>query len=77
MDRQLADIFTKPLGFDKLCKFSYALGVQYLDMPNMRGRNEKRNARTNERDGQIEKQNCVEKDNRKAESDTCFNISTT
>ena len=37
-DRQNADIFTKPLGFDKLRQFSVALGFRHLDMPNMRGR---------------------------------------
>ena len=41
MVQQVADIFTKPLGLDKLRQFSGALGVQYLDMPNLRGRNEK------------------------------------
>jgi hypothetical protein len=39
-DRQTADIFTKPLGLDKLRKFSGALGLRHLDMPNLRGREE-------------------------------------
>ena len=37
-DRQIADIFTKPLGLDKLRKFSGALGLRHLDVPNLRGR---------------------------------------
>ena len=37
----MADIFTMPLGLHKLRKFSGTLGVQYLDMMNLRGRNEK------------------------------------
>ena len=37
-DRQVADIFTKPFGLDKLQKFSSLLGVQHLDVPNLRGR---------------------------------------
>ena len=36
----MADIFTKPLGLDKLRQFSNALGVQYLDMLTLRVRNE-------------------------------------
>jgi hypothetical protein len=36
-DRQIADIFTKPLGLDKW-QFSGALGLRHLDMPNLRGR---------------------------------------
>ena len=40
-DRQVANIFTKPLGLDKLRQFPGALGVQYLVMPTLRGRNEK------------------------------------
>jgi hypothetical protein len=39
-DRQTADIFTKPLGLDKLRKFSGALGLRHLDVPNLRGRND-------------------------------------
>ena len=38
-DRQTADIFTKPLGLDKLRQFSSALGSRHLDMLNLRGRN--------------------------------------
>jgi hypothetical protein len=37
-NRQIADIFTKPLGFDKLRQFSGALGLRHLDVPNLRGR---------------------------------------
>ena len=37
-DRQTADIFTKPLGLDKLRQFSGALDLQHLDMPKFRGR---------------------------------------
>ena len=44
-DRQTADIFTKPLGLDKLQQFSNALGLQHLDMPNLRGRNRERSER--------------------------------
>jgi hypothetical protein len=39
-DRQIADIFTKPLGLDKLRQFSGALGLRHLDVPNLRGRGE-------------------------------------
>ena len=37
-DRQTADIFTKPLGLDKLRQFSGALGLRHLGVPNFRGR---------------------------------------
>ena len=37
-DRQPTDIFTKPLGLDKLRQFSGALGLRHLDMLNLRGR---------------------------------------
>ena len=37
-DRQDTDIFTKPLGLDKLRQFSGALGLWHLDVPNLRGR---------------------------------------
>ena len=36
-DRQNADIFTKPLGLDKLQQFSGALGLRHLDVLNLRG----------------------------------------
>jgi hypothetical protein len=39
-DRQIADIFTKPLGLDKLRQFLGTLGLRHLDMPNLRGREE-------------------------------------
>ena len=52
MDRQIADIFTKPLGLDKLRQFSGALGLRYLDVPNLRGRKaSKDQARKQERSG--------------------------
>ena len=37
-DQQVADIFTKPLGSDKLQHFTEMLGVQHLDVPHLRGR---------------------------------------
>ena len=37
-DRQNADIFTNPLGLDKLRQFLGALGLRHLDVPNLRGR---------------------------------------
>ena len=37
-DPLTTDIFTKPLGLDKLRQFSGALGLQHLDVPNLRGR---------------------------------------
>ena len=37
MDRQNANIFTKPLGLDKLRQFLGALGLRQLDIPNLRG----------------------------------------
>ena len=37
-DRQIADIFTKPLESDKLQHFSEMLGLQHLDMLHLRGR---------------------------------------
>ena len=37
-DRQTVDIFTKPLGLNKLRQFSGALGLRHLDVPNLRGR---------------------------------------
>jgi vacuolar-type H+-ATPase subunit I/STV1 len=40
MDRQTADIFTKPLGLDKLRQFLGALGLRHLDVPYLRGRDE-------------------------------------
>ena len=39
-DRQVANIFTKPLGLDKLRQFSGMLGIQRLNMPNLRQRSE-------------------------------------
>jgi hypothetical protein len=37
-NRQIADIFTKALGLDKLRQFSGAPGLRHLDVPNLRGR---------------------------------------
>ena len=45
IDWQAADIFTKPLGLDKLRKFSNTLGLEHLDLPNLRGRNSERSGR--------------------------------
>ena len=39
-DRQIVDIFTKALRLDKLQHFSEMLGVQRLDMSQLRGRTE-------------------------------------
>ena len=39
-DRQIADIFTKPHGLDKLRHFSGELGLRQFDTPNSRGRKE-------------------------------------
>ena len=36
------DIFTKSLGLDKLRQFSGALGLRHLDVPNLRGRTERK-----------------------------------
>ena len=37
-DRHNADIFSKPLGLDKLRQFSGALGLWHLDVRNLKGR---------------------------------------
>ena len=50
-DRQTADIFTKPLGLDKLRQFSGALGLRHLDVPNLRGRKVLDQAAEHERSG--------------------------
>ena len=39
-DRHVTNIFTKPVGLDKLRHFLTMLGLQHLDMPNLRGRSE-------------------------------------
>ena len=39
-NQQVSDIFTKPLGLDKLQHFSSMLGLQHLDMPNLTGRSQ-------------------------------------
>jgi hypothetical protein len=39
-DRQTADIFTKPLGLERLRQFSDALGLRHLDLPKFRGRDD-------------------------------------
>ena len=39
-DPQVADIFTKPLGLDKLRHFSSMLGLQHIDTENLMGKNE-------------------------------------
>ena len=38
-DRQNANIFTKPIGLNKLWQFYGALGLRHLDVPNLRGEN--------------------------------------
>ena len=62
-DQQVTDTFTKPLGLDMLRHFLSRLGLQQLNMLNLRGRSE---ARKMERD-----------DVREAESDEEFNFGTT
>jgi hypothetical protein len=47
-DRQTADIFTKPLGLDKLRQFSGALGLRHLDVPNLRGRHDQQGRKEQE-----------------------------
>ena len=67
-DWQTADIFTKPLGLDKLRQFSGALGLHHLDVPNLRGRtilNDK--AREQERSGDCDTESVDEFDFRLAE----------
>ena len=51
----MADIFTKPLGLDKVQYFSDMLGLQHLDVPYLRGtidedRIDGRSSRSNEED---------------------------
>ena len=41
-DRKNVDIFTKPLGLDKLRQFSSALGLRHLDMLKLRGRTDRK-----------------------------------
>ena len=55
-DWQIVDIFTKPLGLDKLTHFSSALGLQHLDMPNLRRRHSERSGRDqkSESDGEFD-----------------------
>ena len=49
MYRQTANIFTKPLGLDNMRLFSSVLGLQHLDIPNLRGGNiERSNGRDEE-----------------------------
>ena len=45
-DRQAADIFPKTFGLDKLRQFSGALGLQHLEVPNLRGRKEQEGSRS-------------------------------
>ena len=61
-DQQNADIFTKPVGLDKLRQFSGVLGLRHLDVPNLRGR--KDHEREQERSGS----------GREAESDEEFDF---
>jgi hypothetical protein len=64
-DLQTADIFTKPLGLDKLRQFSGALGLRHLDMPNLRGREE-----TNPNDSDSESRSEKAESDRRFDSDT-------
>ena len=41
-DQQVANIFTKPLILDKLWQLSNMLGLQHLDLLNLRGRSKSR-----------------------------------
>ena len=41
-DRQNADIFTKPLGLNKLRQFSCVVGLRHLDVSNLRGRKDRK-----------------------------------
>jgi hypothetical protein len=66
-DRQTADIFTKPLGLDKLRQFSSALGLCHLDVPNLRGEHDQEER--NEQEPQEPKARDVER-RKKAEPDT-------
>ena len=50
-DRQVPDIFTKPLGLDKLQQFSGALGLRHLNVPNLRGRVQSRRTTEGSRKG--------------------------
>ena len=47
-DRQVAEIFTKPLGLDKLRHFSSEVGLQRLDVPTLRRRSREREAKRKE-----------------------------
>ena len=49
-DRQYADIFTKPLGLDKLWHFSSELWLRHLDTPNLRGRMDDQEEQEQERE---------------------------
>ena len=48
-DRQTADIFTKPLGLDKLRPFSSALCLHHLDIPILRRRISERSTRRDDK----------------------------
>ena len=50
-DRQTADIFTKPLGLNKLRQFLGALELSHLDVPNLRGRRVSREREQGSRKG--------------------------
>ena len=53
-DWQTVDIFTKPLGLDKLQRFSGALGLRQLDMPNLRGRRREEEESQSESDEELD-----------------------
>ena len=54
-DRQIVNIFTKPLGLDKLRQFLGMLGLRHLDVPNLRVRKDyKREQERSESDREAE-----------------------
>ena len=72
-DRQTVDIFTKPLGLDKLRQFSGALGLCHLDVPNLRGRDVRDVQNDHTRGRDVPKRREVLKD-RNTESDDEFDF---
>jgi hypothetical protein len=67
-DRQIADIFTKPLGLDKLRQFSGTLGLRHLDVPNLSGREETK-PNDSDSESRSEKAETEKAESEKAESD--------
>jgi hypothetical protein len=74
-DRQIADIFTKPLGLDKLRQFSGALGLRHLGIPNLRGREETK-PNNSDSESQSEKAETEKAKSEKAKSDHRFDSDT-